>query len=60
MKVWKEEIFGPIVPIVCFKTIEEAINLANDTIYDLGGYVFTTNKENFAKISKVEWWLAII
>ena len=52
MKVWKEEVFGPILPIVSFKTIEEAIELANDTIYGLGGYVFTTDKENFEKISK--------
>lgn len=52
MKVWKEEVFGPILPIVSFKTIEEAVELANDTIYGLGGYVFTTNKENFEKISK--------
>lgn len=52
MKVWKEEVFGPILPVVSFKTIEEAIELANDTIYGLGGYVFTTNKENFEKISK--------
>lgn len=52
MKVWKEEVFGPILPIVRFKTIEEAIELANDTIYGLGGYVFTTDKENFEKISK--------
>lgn len=52
MKVWKEEVFGPILPIVSFKTIEEAIELANDTIYGLGGYVFTTNKENFEKIGK--------
>jgi succinate-semialdehyde dehydrogenase/glutarate-semialdehyde dehydrogenase len=52
MKVWEEEVFGPILPIVTFKTIEEAIELANDTIYGLGGYVFTTNRENFEKISR--------
>lgn len=52
MKVWKEEVFGPILPVVSFKTIEEAIELANGTIYGLGGYVFTTNKEIFEKISK--------
>lgn len=52
MKVWKEEVFGPILPVISFKTIEEAIELANDTIYGLGGYVFTTNKEKFEKISK--------
>ncbi|MFV2001242.1 MAG: NAD-dependent succinate-semialdehyde dehydrogenase [Acidimicrobiia bacterium] len=35
------EIFGPIAPIVTFATEEEAINLANDTIYGLAAYVFT-------------------
>lgn len=52
MKIWREEVFGPILPVISFKTIEEAIELANDTIYGLGGYVFTTNKETFEKISK--------
>jgi succinate-semialdehyde dehydrogenase/glutarate-semialdehyde dehydrogenase len=32
--------------------VEEAIELANDTMYGLGGYVFTTNKAVFEKISK--------
>jgi len=52
MKVWREEVFGPVLPVVRFETIEEAIELANDTIYGLGGYVFTGNKETFEKISK--------
>lgn len=52
MRVWKEEVFGPLLPIISFKTIEEAIELANDTLYGLGGYVFTTNKETYEKISK--------
>ena len=52
MRVWNEEVFGPLLPITSFKTIEEAIELANDTIYGLGGYVFTTNQETFRTISK--------
>lgn len=52
MRVWREEVFGPILPIVSFKTIEEAIELANDTIYGLGGYIFTSNKETFANVSE--------
>lgn len=52
MRVWKEEVFGPILPVISFKTIEEAIELANDTIYGLGSYVFTTDKQTFEKVSK--------
>ena len=51
MKVWKEEVFGPILPVVSFKTEEQAIQLANDTEYGLGGYVFTTDHGKFARIS---------
>lgn len=51
MKVWKEEVFGPVLPVVSFKTLGEAVELANDTIYGLGGYVFTKDKNIFEKIS---------
>lgn len=43
MTIVKEEIFGPVVTIQTFKTEEEAINMANDTIYGLAGAVFTQN-----------------
>ena len=36
-----EEIFGPIAPIVRFKTEQEAIDLANDTVYGLVSYAYT-------------------
>ena len=44
MRVWKEEVFGPVLPIVTFKTEDEAVKLANDTKYGLGAYVFTRDK----------------
>jgi aldehyde dehydrogenase (NAD(P)+) len=47
MRVWREEVFGPILPIVKFRTLEEAIELANDTVYGLGAYVFTEDKTTF-------------
>lgn len=47
MKVWKEEVFGPVLPVVTFKTEEEAIRLANDTIYGLGAFVFTQDKDRY-------------
>lgn len=36
MRIFQEEIFGPVVAVTTFKTIEEAIEIANDTMYGLG------------------------
>ncbi len=41
MRVWKEEVFGPVLPIMSFKTEEEAIALANDTVYGLGSRIYS-------------------
>ncbi len=40
MKVMTEETFGPIMPVMPFSTVEEVIDLANDTIYGLSAAVF--------------------
>jgi len=41
MRVTQEEIFGPVAPIYKFETEEEALRLANDTIYGLAAYAYT-------------------
>jgi len=41
MKVMRDETFGPVLPIMTFKTDEEAVRLANDSIYGLTASVFT-------------------
>lgn len=46
----KEETFGPLVPLIKFKTEEEVIQLANDTEYGLAGYFFT---EDYGKVFRV-------
>jgi len=51
MGVWKEEVFGPVLPIVSFKTEEEAIELANQTVYGLGAYIFTGDKEKADRVA---------
>ncbi len=51
MKVWQEEVFGPVLPIVSFKTEEEALRLANDTRYGLGSYVFTEDNEKALSVA---------
>ncbi|KAI9888873.1 MAG: mitochondrial aldehyde dehydrogenase [Vezdaea aestivalis] len=43
MKIYKEEVFGPFVVVVSFKTEEEALAKANETTYGLGSAVFTTD-----------------
>lgn len=43
MRLTCEETFGPILPIYKFSTIEEAIQLANDTTYGLASYVLTND-----------------
>ncbi|MCC6460731.1 MAG: aldehyde dehydrogenase [Saprospiraceae bacterium] len=41
MRVFQEEIFGPVTCVTTFKTTEEAIEIANDTFYGLGAGVWT-------------------
>ena len=43
MRVFQEEIFGPVVSVTTFKTDEEALAIANDTLYGLGAGVWTRN-----------------
>lgn len=47
MRVWREETFGPVLPIVTFKTLEQAAELANDTPYGLGAHIFTNDAHTF-------------
>jgi aldehyde dehydrogenase len=41
MRVFQEEIFGPVVSVTTFKTDEEALSIANDTLYGLGSGIWT-------------------
>lgn len=52
MKVYNEEVFGPVIPIIGFNTFEEAIELANDTEYGLGGFIYTKDRKKFDAVVK--------
>jgi succinate-semialdehyde dehydrogenase/glutarate-semialdehyde dehydrogenase len=52
MRVWTEEVFGPVLPVVTFTTEAEAVKLANDTLYGLGAYVFTQDTECYLRVAK--------
>jgi betaine-aldehyde dehydrogenase len=52
MKIWNEEIFGPVLAIMTYDTEEEALRLANDTEYGLSAAVFSTNEETCKRLAK--------
>lgn len=41
MRIFQEEIFGPVVAVTRFDTVDEAVRIANDTLYGLGAGVWT-------------------
>ena len=43
MEIMREETFGPVLPIMTFKTDEDAVRLANDSVYGLTAAVFTSD-----------------
>jgi aldehyde dehydrogenase len=43
MRIFQEEIFGPVVSVASFKNVSEAVQMANDTSYGLGAGVWTRN-----------------
>lgn len=45
MKAYDEEVFGPVVCLIKVKTLDEAITIANDTMYGLGASIYTENIE---------------
>jgi aldehyde dehydrogenase (NAD+) len=51
MRICKEEIFGPVLVVEKFSTIDEAIEKANDTPYGLGGSVFSKDSKTCLRVS---------
>ncbi|HBR98500.1 MAG TPA: succinate-semialdehyde dehydrogenase (NADP(+)), partial [Gammaproteobacteria bacterium] len=52
MKVAQEETFGPMAPLFAFDTEEEAIALANDTIFGLAAYFYTRDHSRMVRVSE--------
>lgn len=52
MTIAQEEIFGPVASVIPFDTVNEALQLANDTPYGLAGGVWTRNLSTAHKVSQ--------
>ncbi len=52
MRIFQEEIFGPVVCVTTFKTTEEAIEIANDTMYGLGAGVWTRDAHELYQVPR--------
>lgn len=52
MRIAREEIFGPVVCLIAYDTIENAIELANDSEYGLSGSVWTTDAKQGLEIAR--------
>jgi succinate-semialdehyde dehydrogenase len=52
MPVFEEEIFGPVMPVIPFDDVEEALALANRTPYGLAAYVWTNDLRAAVKLSE--------
>ncbi|MCF8275077.1 MAG: aldehyde dehydrogenase [Flavobacteriaceae bacterium] len=52
MRIFQEEIFGPVVSVTTFKTTEEAIEIANDTLYGLGAGVWTRDAHELYQVPR--------
>ncbi len=51
MTIAREEIFGPVLSVISYKTEQEAIDIANDTKYGLHAYVCTSNIEHGQRVA---------
>ncbi|WP_426518137.1 aldehyde dehydrogenase [Diaminobutyricibacter sp. McL0618] len=52
MRVNQEEIFGPVLTIMPYETVDEAVAIANDSEYGLSGGVFSTDRERATAVAR--------
>ena len=54
MKIMLEETFAPIMPVMPFSTVDEAVSLANDSIYGLGAAVFAASDAEALEVARLD------
>ena len=51
MRIAREEIFGPVLSILPYETEDEAVEIANDTVYGLAAYIQSGDSDHAYKIA---------
>ena len=52
MRIAREEIFGPVLAVIPYDSVDEAVKIANDSEYGLSGSVYTHDREQAAAIAR--------
>ncbi|OJH34903.1 acetaldehyde dehydrogenase ExaC [Cystobacter ferrugineus] len=52
MRIFQEEIFGPVVSVTSFKDVDDALKIANDTLYGLGAGVWTRDASTAYRVGR--------
>ncbi|GAA3816586.1 aldehyde dehydrogenase [Streptomyces phyllanthi] len=52
MRIFQEEIFGPVVSVTTYDSLDEALKIANDTLYGLGAGVWTRDANNAYRVGR--------
>jgi len=52
MTIAREEIFGPVLCMIPYSTVDEAVRIANDTVYGLSGYVYGATVEEAMAVAR--------
>jgi aldehyde dehydrogenase (NAD+) len=52
MTIAREEIFGPVLAILGYDSEDEAVEIANDTVYGLSAYVYSTEMERAKMVAR--------
>jgi acyl-CoA reductase-like NAD-dependent aldehyde dehydrogenase len=51
-RLWTEEVFGPVMPVVAARDADEAIAIANDSTFGLGGSIWTRNRRRGVSLAR--------
>jgi acyl-CoA reductase-like NAD-dependent aldehyde dehydrogenase len=52
MRIAREEIFGPVLSVLPYESVDEAIRIANDSVYGLGGAVYSADTARALEVAK--------